>query len=84
MPGNVVYLFDGLDIDSQYLIVKPGRYSVQFRGYTAPKSNTVEIDVRPGTLPPIKRIAARLLDVVPSDWVLSVHGYPHESDHASP
>jgi hypothetical protein len=81
-PGNVVYLFDGLDIDSQYLIVKPGRYSVEYRGGEVPKSNAVEIDVRPGTLPPIKRIATRMLGVLPSDWAISVHGYPHESDSA--
>jgi hypothetical protein len=80
MPGNVVFLFEGLDIDSQYLIVKPGKYSVQFRGGSVPRSNTVEIDVRPGTLPPIKRIVARLLDVLPKDCAISVHGYPHESD----
>jgi hypothetical protein len=81
MPGNVVYLFEGLDIDSQYLIVKPGKYSVQFRGGSVPRSNTVEIEVRPGTLPPIKRIVARLLDILPKDCTISVHGYPHESDH---
>ena len=79
-PGNVVFLFDELDLDSQYLIVKPGKYSVQFRGYGAPNSNTVEIDVRPGPLPPIKRIAARLLEVLPTDWEITVHGYPGESD----
>jgi Leucine-rich repeat (LRR) protein len=79
-PGNVVFLFDGLDIDSQYLIVKPGKYTMQFCGYSAPKSNTVEIEVLPGTLPPIKRIAARLLDVLPKGWVIEVHGFASESD----
>ena len=81
-PGNVVYLFNELDLDSQYLIVKPGKYSAQFRDYGLPKSNTVEIDVRPGTLPPIKRIAARLLDVLPDGWEMTVHGYPGESDRS--
>ncbi len=81
-PGNIVFLFDHLDLDSQYLLVKPGKYSVRFRGYALPQSNTVEIDVRPGALPPIKRIAARLLDILPKNWELTVHGYPGESDRS--
>jgi hypothetical protein len=84
MPGNVVNLFDGLDLDSQYLIVKPGKYSVQFRHYAFPNSNTVEVEVRPGTLPPIKRIAARLLEVLPKEWVLIVHGYAGEPNGSRP
>jgi hypothetical protein len=79
-PGNVVNLFDGLDLDSRYLIVKPGKYTVQFTGYGLPKSNIVEIEVQPGTLPPIKRIAARLLDVLPNNWEMTIHDYSGESD----
>lgn len=81
-PGNIVNLFSGLDLDSQYLIVKPGKYKVQFRGWAFPESNTVEIEVRPGTLPPIKQLAARLLEVLPKEWILTVHGYAGESDRS--
>ncbi|MCD4728358.1 MAG: hypothetical protein K8R46_11890 [Pirellulales bacterium] len=83
-PGNIAFLFDQLNLDSQYLIVKPGKYSMQFRGYGAPQSNTVEIDLRPGTLPPIKQIAGRLLDVLPNGWEITIHGYPGDSDHSRP
>jgi len=112
-PGKSVVLFHDLDVTSQYLIVKPGKYSVQFRGISdeaeakakehenrrsaevqaeffhekitdslkwsgalIPTSNSVLIDVQPGGVPPVKLIAARLLDVLPNEWMMSVHGYP--------
>jgi hypothetical protein len=83
-PGNFVVLFDQLDIDSQYLLVKPGKHSVQFRGYAMPPSNTVEIDVRPGTLPPIVRVAARLLDVVPKKWDMTIRRDAGDADRSQP
>jgi hypothetical protein len=110
-PGKTAVLFDALDLASQYLVVRPGRYTVQFRGISneteakaqeesrrriseaeakdtgekidwwgalLPQSNAAAIDVQPGTVPAVKRIAVRLLDVLPKDWELSVHGYRGE------
>jgi hypothetical protein len=115
-PGKTVVLFDGLDLASQYLLVRPGKYTVQFRGISdeaeakaeeqsrrrrsevgakffgekmdwrewdgalIPTSNSAGIDVQPGAVPPVKRIAARLLDVLPKEWMMSVHGYVGETN----
>jgi hypothetical protein len=115
-PGKTAILFDGLDLASQYLIVRPGKYTVQFRGISdeaeakakeqayrriweeeakgagekidwrewegalIPQSDIAAIGVQPGTVPPAKRIAARLLDVLPKEWGISVHGYPGEAN----
>ena len=110
-PGETAILFDDVDLASQYLIVKPGKHTVQFRGISneaeakakeqsrrrtsefeaklgwhelpgalIPASNSVVIDVRPGAVPPAKQIAARLLDVLPKEWGMSVHGYLGEID----
>ena len=115
-PGETAILFDGLDLASQYLIVKSGKYTVQFHGINdaaeakakeqaerrssevwgkrfrdkfdwrewsgalIPTSNSAVIEVQPGTVPPVKHIAARLLDVLPKEWGMSVHGYLGETD----
>lgn len=82
-PGETVVLFDQLDLGSQYLLVEPGSYTIQFRGLGAlgpfeatsaiPTSEAVTIEMQPGTLPPSLRIAAAMLKLLPRKWQLSLN-----------
>ena len=81
-PGETVILFDDLDLLTQYLIVKPGRYTLQFRGTNViwrseseiPPSNKLAIEMRPGTLPAAVQVPARLIEILPEHWGLSLNG----------
>lgn len=77
-PAEVVILFDGLDVASQYYIGKAGQYTVQFRGgdrafgeIDFPKSNVVEIGVKSGKPTKALILTGRLLDILPEGWTLT-------------
>ncbi|MFH1858382.1 MAG: hypothetical protein ABH845_05725 [Candidatus Omnitrophota bacterium] len=73
--GETVVLLDTRDIASDYLIVKPGKYTIQFRegnyGFlfddTFPASNVVSFEVEPGNAAKEDRVMASLVEVVPQD-----------------
>ena len=76
-PGETATLFDNFDLVSQYLIDAEGTYRIQFRGRRGgftqmvfPPSNMVSVDVMPGALAPQDAVMARLLPLVPRDWLL--------------
>lgn len=71
-PGQTVVLSDNYDAASQYRIVKPGRYSFQFKGFWGAKpSNIVEIDIKPGELSPEDSIVESLFSILPDGWKLT-------------
>ncbi|MGA2060684.1 MAG: hypothetical protein ABSG67_09410 [Thermoguttaceae bacterium] len=80
-PGKTVVLFDGLDLVTQYLIIKSGSYTLQFRGTNVrwhseseiPPSNKIKIEMRSGTVPASMQVPARLIDIVPEKWGLSLN-----------
>ena len=47
-----------------------------------PASKRVTIEVRPGTVPPERRVAARLLDILPKTWALNLRQLP--PNHVTP
>lgn len=68
-PGDTVTIFDGLDLAAQYLIAKPGKYTVKFFGSVGlPGSNTLEINVADGQLPDRTKLLKALIDSVPKGW----------------
>jgi hypothetical protein len=79
-PGERVVLFENLDISDQYLILTPGKYTVQFRGQgkafgevPIPPSNVVRINVSAGRLRPLHEVAGRLIGIAPDEnWRVSV------------
>ena len=70
LPGETIVLADRYDVTSQYRIVQAGRYRFQFRGWPreSERSNTCEVDVKPGVLSDVDRISQSLLSVLPDGW----------------
>lgn len=70
LPGEVIVLADAYDVASQYGIVRPGRYTFQFRSthLGGKPSNICEVDVKPGPLPDVETIVERLLPILPAGW----------------
>jgi hypothetical protein len=78
--GEIVTLFEDRNITDEYLITKPGRYSIQFRGgnygaavdSTFPSSNIIKFEVKEGTLPKEDRIISQLIEILPNKkWQLA-------------
>ena len=68
-PGRSVVLADNYDVRSQYHIVKPGRYTFQFKNLRETKpSNIVAVDIQGGELSPSETIVEKLQPVVPQGW----------------
>jgi len=75
-PGRTAALFDGFDLAEHYHLAHSGRYRVQFSGQalelsgktSAPLSNVLEIELRPGRRPRATEVVERLLPVVPKGW----------------
>jgi hypothetical protein len=69
-PNEIVTLFENRDIAGEYVILKPGKYTVQFRGGgKAPASNVIELDVKPGTPDKHDYLISLLVDVLPdANW----------------
>jgi hypothetical protein len=83
-----VILFKGLDLTNQYLFVQPGSYTIQFRGTHVkwdseseiPASNKITLQMRPGTVPLSMQVPARLVEILPKGWDMSLNGRVHEVD----
>ena len=76
-PQEIKVLLANFDIDKSYFISKPGKYAIQLRGIDAydsrlptPKSNTVTIDLRPGTPSPGNALLVKLYSAMPESWIL--------------
>jgi hypothetical protein len=70
-PSETTVLFDGLDLYKQYLIVKPGKYTVRFPG--PPASNMVTIDVGGSSVSAARLVAYRLAGILPKGWDMTIH-----------
>lgn len=70
--GEIVALFENKDITEEHLILKPGKYTIQFRSYSKselPKSNIIEFEVNPGTPEERDLLVASLLEILPDpNW----------------
>jgi hypothetical protein len=81
-PGQTVVLLESLDLSDQYPFVKPGTYTIQFRGTNVkwhseseiPPSGTVTVKLRPGAVPASMQVPARLVDILPEGWDVSLNG----------
>ena len=81
-PGQTVVLFEALDLSDHYLFVKPGSYTIQFRGTNViwrsesaiPPSGTITVEMRPGAVPTSMQVPARLVEILPEGWDLSLNG----------
>jgi hypothetical protein len=60
-------------VRSQYHIVKPGRYSFQFRGTWGMEkaSNIIEINIKQGKLSGLESVVELLKPVLPQKWTLT-------------
>jgi hypothetical protein len=76
-PSETSVLFDGLDLYKQYLIVKPGKYTVRFPG--PPASNTVTIDVGDAAVPVARLLASRVAGILPKHWSMMIEEVPREA-----
>ena len=83
-PGETVVLFKGLDLTNQYLFVEPGSYTLQYCEKWAssiPPSNKIRVEMRPGTLPMSMQVPARLIEILPEGWSMSLNMRVAEVDH---
>jgi hypothetical protein len=88
-PAETVVLFDKLDLADQYVMVKPGMYTLQFRGTNViwdsesgiPSSAEVTIEMRPGKAPASMQVPARLAEIIPAKWALSLNGRVYEVEN---
>lgn len=68
-PNETKVIFDKLDVASQYLIDRPGKYTLQFKGRNGlPTSNVLEVTVGPGKLDDGQRLFAAIQRRVPGGW----------------
>jgi len=66
-PCKIVTLFKDYDITDDYVILKPGKYTVQFRG--RPASNIIEFEVKPGTPDERDLLVVTLQSILPDpNW----------------
>ena len=75
-PGETAVLFNGLDLTNQYLFAKAGSYALQYRDTwdpVIPGSNTITVKMQPGTLPMSMQVPARLIDILPKKWSMSLN-----------
>jgi len=78
--GEIVTLFENRNITDEYVITKPGKYSIQFRegnygasiDSTFPGSNIIEFEVKRGTPRKEDRIISCLIGILPNKrWQLA-------------
>jgi hypothetical protein len=73
-PGEKNVLFERFDATNQYLFLKPGDYTIQFCGRShIPASNKLVIKMQPGALPMPMQVPARLIEVLPKEWAVSIN-----------
>jgi len=72
-PRGTVTLAEHLDLTDKYILQKPGRYSVRFKGGVSglPDSNTITIDVSPGQLTELDKAVIQLLPIRPKGWYVT-------------
>ena len=72
--GEIVTLFENRDIIDEYVIIKSGKYTIQFRGGGEfPPSNIIEFEVKPGTPDERDFLIASLIDIFPdTKWRATV------------
>lgn len=70
-PNETVTLVEQYDVRSQYHLTKAGAYSFQFKNWSTPLSNVVEIDVKPGPLSPLEECVEALRIILPKGWALT-------------
>jgi len=78
-PNEKVVLANNYDVRSQYHIVKPGRYTFQFKGerdFGTNNSNIIEVDIKPGEMLALEEIVEKLKPVPPKGWELTRSMYP--------
>jgi len=77
---EIVRLFEGRDVASEYVITRPGKYTIQFRqgnygmsrDSTFPASNILKFEVQPGQAKPEDVLITRLMNIVPGHgWQIS-------------
>jgi len=78
--GEIIPLFENRNITNEYVIAKPGKYTIQFRGgnygmssdSTFPPSNTIEFEVKAGTSSQDNILISSLLETLPDKkWQLT-------------
>jgi hypothetical protein len=71
---EIVILFEDRDITDEYLVIKPGKYTVQFRGGGGlPISNIVEFEVKPGKPNERDFLVSLLINILPDEsWRVAV------------
>jgi len=68
-PGQTATVFDNLDVAGQYLIDRPGKYSVKFVGRGGlPASNTLALTVADAPLPDKLKLLSAMHHGVPKGW----------------
>ncbi|MCE5186338.1 MAG: hypothetical protein LLF76_09460 [Planctomycetaceae bacterium] len=70
-PNETITLVDRYDMRSQYHLVKPGKYSFQFKNWSIPSSNVVEMEIKDGPLSPLEESVEAIRTVLPQAWRLS-------------
>ena len=73
-PNEIVALFENRDITDEYVILKPGKYTIQFSSVgTAPASNVIEFEVKPGTPDKHDYLISLLVYVLPdANWYAEI------------
>jgi hypothetical protein len=65
---EIVILFEDRDITDEYLVIKPGKYTAQFRGGGGlPISNIVEFEVKPGKPNERDFLVSLLINILPDE-----------------
>lgn len=68
-PGESRTIFDGLDVNEQYLIEAPGLYRIQTRSRGGvPQSNILTVTVAAGELSEFQKLLIALRRVTPAGW----------------
>lgn len=73
-PGEVVIRYPEIDISKLYYIDQPGRYTIQTledERNSLPRSNVLEIEIRPGRLSDLDIVTGCLLKILPREWRIS-------------
>jgi hypothetical protein len=72
-PGETVELVEYYDVRSQYHIIKPGKYSFQFKDSIsgAKPSNIVDLKIKPGILSALESVVEKLKLILSESWTLT-------------
>jgi hypothetical protein len=74
-PGESKTIYSDLDVAAQYLIEKPGKYTIQSKSRGGiPASNELVVEVQPGQLSEFQRLFASLQKATPKGWRIASYG----------